>query len=75
LYGLLFSLKAEDSIKELDIEMQTGSAVLGAIVANYQLGTKSVLTRVVFQADVMQKLQNNKRLQRVARVPGSWHDF
>jgi hypothetical protein len=30
---------------------------------------------VVFKADVMQNLQNSKRLQRVARVPGSWHDF
>jgi hypothetical protein len=31
--------------------------------------------RVVFRPDVMQKLQNSKKLQRVARIPGSWHDF
>jgi hypothetical protein len=75
LYGLLFSFRPTDSIKVLDINMQSDSAVFGAVVTNYQLGTKSVLTRVVFQADVMQKLQDSKRLQRVARVPGSWHDF
>jgi hypothetical protein len=74
-YGLLFSFKPADSVKELDISMQTDSAVFGAVVTNFQLGTKSVLTRVVFQTDVMQQLQNSKRLQRVARVPGSWHDF
>ncbi|PKH00997.1 hypothetical protein CXF95_01575 [Paraglaciecola sp. MB-3u-78] len=75
LYGLLFSFRPAGSIKVLDINMQTDSAVFGAVVANYQLGTNNVLTRVVFQADVLQKLQDSKRLQRVARVPGSWHDF
>jgi hypothetical protein len=24
---------------------------------------------------VMQKLQDSKKLRRVARIPGSWHDF
>ena len=75
MYGLLFSFKPADSIKALDISMQADSAVFGAVVTNYQLGTKSALTRVVFEADVLQKLQHSKRLQRVARVPGSWHDF
>ncbi|MFT6284021.1 MAG: hypothetical protein ACJAXM_000485 [Arenicella sp.] len=75
LYGLLFSFRPADSIKVLDINMQIDSAVFGAVVTNYQLGTKSDLTRVVFESDVMQQLQNSKRLQRVARVPGSWHDF
>ena len=75
LYGLLFSFRPTDSIKVLDINMQSDSAVFGAVVTNYRLGTKSVLTRVVFQAEVMQKLQDSKKLQRVARVPGSWHDF
>jgi hypothetical protein len=75
MHGLLFSFKPLDSIKALDINMQTDSAVFGVVVANYQLGTKGALTRVVFQADVMQKLQDSKKLQRVARVPGSWHDF
>ena len=55
--------------------MQAQSAVFGAVVTNYQLGTKGALTRVVYQADVIQRLQESKRLQRVARVPGSWHDF
>lgn len=75
MYGLLFSFKPPESTKALDINMQTDSAVLGAVVANFKLGTKSGLTRVVFQADVMQNLQLSKKLQRVARVPGSWHDF
>ena len=75
MYGLLFSFKPLGSIKDLDINMQTDSAVFGAVVTNYQLGTKSDLTRVVFQAAVMQKLQQSTKLQRVARVPGSWHDF
>jgi hypothetical protein len=75
LYGLLFTFKPIDSIKTLDINMQNNSAVFGAVVTNFQLGTKSTLTRAVFQADVLQKLQNNKKLHRVARVPGSWHDF
>lgn len=74
-YGLVFSFKPAGSIKELDINMHTDSAVFGAVVTNYQLGTTSTLTRVVFKADVMQKLQSSKRLQRVARVPGSWHNF
>jgi hypothetical protein len=75
MYGLLFSFKPAESVKALDISMQNDSAVFGAVVTNYQLGTKSGLTRVVFLADVMQKLQDSKKLQRVARVPGSWHDF
>ena len=75
MYGLLFSFKPLGSMKELDINIQTDSAVFGAVVSNYQLGTKSDLTRVVFQADVMQQLQQSTKLQRVARVPGSWHDF
>jgi hypothetical protein len=75
MYGLLFSFKPNGSTKVLDINMQIDSAVFGAVVTNYQLGTKSALTRVVFQTDVIQKLQDSKRLQRVARVPGSWHDF
>jgi hypothetical protein len=75
LYGLLFSFKPASSIKTLDINMQSASAVFGAVVANYQLGINSALTRVVFQADVMQQLQLSTKLQRVARVPGSWHDF
>jgi hypothetical protein len=74
-YGLVFSFKPSGSINELDINMHTDSAVFGAVVTNYQLGTTSTLTRVVFKADVMQKLQSSKKLQRVARVPGSWHDF
>jgi len=74
-YGLVFSFKPAGSINELDINMHTDSAVFGAVVTNYQLGTTSTLTRVVFKADVMQKLQSSKKLQRVARVPGSWHDF
>ncbi|WP_293747916.1 hypothetical protein [uncultured Paraglaciecola sp.] len=75
MYGLLFSYKPVDSIKVLDIDMHTDSLVYGAVISNHQLGTKSGLTRVVFLADVIQKLQDSKRLQRVARVPGSWHDF
>lgn len=75
MYGLLFSFKPLGSIKDLDINMQTDSAVFGAIVTNYQLGITSELTRVVYQADVMEQLQQNTKLQRVARVPGSWHDF
>lgn len=75
LFGLLFSFKPLGSIKELDINMQGSSAVIGAIVTNYQLGNASELTRVIYQADVMEQLQQNAKLQRVARVPGSWHDF
>ena len=73
--GMWWVVGPEDSIKALDINMQTDSAVFGAVVTNYQLGTKSILTRVVFHAEVMQQLQHSKKLQRVARVPGSWHDF
>jgi hypothetical protein len=75
MYGLVFAFKPLGSTKILDINMQTNSAVHGSIVTNYQLGTKSLFMRVVFRADVMQKLQNSKKLQRVARIPGSWHDF
>ncbi|MFT4747357.1 MAG: hypothetical protein ACI8XG_001435 [Congregibacter sp.] len=75
MYGLLFSFKPPGSTKTLDISMQTNSTVFGAVVTNYRLGTKSPLMRAVFQANVMQKLQTSKKLQRVARVPGSWHDF
>jgi hypothetical protein len=75
MYGLLFTFKPADSIKTLDINMQNNSAVFGAVVTNYQLGIKSTFTRVVFRADVLKKLQHIKKLQRVARVPGSWHDF
>ena len=75
MYGLLFSYKPASSIKALDIDMQTNSLVFGAVISNHQLGTKNGFTRVVFLDNVMQKLQDNKRLQRVARVPGSWHDF
>lgn len=75
MYGLLLSFKPTGSIKTLDINMQSESAVFGAVVTNYQLGTISDLTRVVFQSDVMQNLQDSKKLHRVARVPGSWHDF
>lgn len=75
MYGLLFAFKPEGSIKELDINMQSDSAVFGSIVANYQLGNTSELTRVVYKADVIEQLQQNTKLQRVARVPGSWHDF
>ncbi|WP_339722967.1 hypothetical protein [uncultured Paraglaciecola sp.] len=75
MYGLLLSFKPLGSLKNLDINMQTGSAVFGAVVSNYQLGTKSELARVVFNTDVMEQLQHSKKLQRVARVPGSWHDF
>jgi hypothetical protein len=75
MYGLLFAFKPADSLKVLDINMQNNSAVFGAVVTNYQLGKKSALTRAVFRDDVLQKLQGNKKLQRVARVPGSWHDF
>ena len=75
MYGLLIAHKPLSSLKNLDINMQTDSAVFGAIVANYELGTTSDLTRVVFNADVMHQLQHSKKLQRVARVPGSWRDF
>jgi hypothetical protein len=75
MYGLLFSFKPAHSFKTLDISIQTDSAVFGAVVTNYQLGKNSTLTRAVFRDDVIQKLQDSKNLQRVARVPGSWHDF
>jgi hypothetical protein len=75
MYGLVFAFKPLGSTKILDINMQTNSAVHGSVVTNYQLGTKSLFMRVVFRPDVMQKLQNSKKLQRVARIPGSWHDF
>ncbi|MFT4809420.1 MAG: hypothetical protein ACI9LX_002769 [Paraglaciecola sp.] len=75
LYGLVFSFKPAGSLKELYVNMHDDSAVFGAVVTNHRLGTTNTLTRVVFHADVMQKLQTSKRLQRVARVPGSWHDF
>lgn len=75
MYGLLFSFQPRVSIRVLDINMHTNSAVFGAVITNFQLGIKGGVTRVVYQADVMQKLQESKKLQRVARVPGSWHDF
>lgn len=74
-HGLVFAFKPLGSTKILDVNMQANSVVHGSVVTNYHLGTKSPFMRVVFRADVMQKLQNSKRLQRVARIPGSWHDF
>ncbi|MFQ3192034.1 MAG: hypothetical protein ACI936_003185 [Paraglaciecola sp.] len=74
-YGLVFAFKPLGSTEILDINMQTNSAVHGSVVTNYQLGTKSSFIRVAFRADVMQKLQDSKKLRRVARIPGSWHDF
>jgi hypothetical protein len=74
-YGLLFSFKPPTSVKTLDIHMQLDSAVYGAVVANFRPGMAGGLTRVIFDQNVIQRLQTNREFQRVARVAGSWHDF
>ena len=74
-YGLVFSYKPASSSKVLDIQMQVNSVVVGAIATNHQLGVSSGITRVVYHQQVQENLQSSKELQRLARVPGSWHDF
>lgn len=74
-HGLLVSYKPPKSIVTLDINMLENAAINGALVANYQLGSSAGVVRVIYNQTILRRLQTLPYLKRVARVPGSWHDF
>ncbi|MGS2720297.1 hypothetical protein [Paraglaciecola aestuariivivens] len=74
-YGLALVFKPASSTNTLDISMQSQAMVQGAVVANFKLGEHSGMVRVGYNAAVAAALQQNIHLLRVAKVPGSHHDF
>jgi hypothetical protein len=74
-YGLVVSFRTLNSEQKMYVKMLPDAIIYGALVANHSLGNTSGLKKVVYNSQVIGSLLTLNRLQRVARVPGSWRDF
>lgn len=75
IFGLLFSYSSSSNSTANSLNMTGGAKVQGALVANYRLGTVTDKFTVIYDRGVLEKLQEQKELNSVARVAGSWRDF
>ncbi|NVK54638.1 MAG: hypothetical protein HWE26_03395 [Alteromonadaceae bacterium] len=75
IYGLVYFFRAPDHRGKSAINMDTGAAIRGALVANQAMGEAEAQLTVLFDAKVMSGLLEQELLLRVSRVPGSWRDF
>jgi hypothetical protein len=73
--GILFSFRKPGMVSEFELNMLGDALVNGAIVANHPLGHANGTLNVVYNAAVLDQLQQHKTFRRVARIPGSWKDF
>jgi hypothetical protein len=75
IHGLIVMLKQVSTVASYDVFIPASSAVYGAIVANYELGSLAGSLRVIYDKDSLSTLVNSAEFLRVATVPGSWHDL
>ena len=73
--GILFSFRKPGMLSEFELNMLDGALVNGAIVSNHPLGHANGTLNVVYNAAVLDQLQQHNTFRRVARIPGSWKDF
>lgn len=75
IYGLTVMLKRADNVSSYDVYVPATSALHGALVSNYELGSLAGSIRVIYDLATLQTLASAADFLRVARVPGSWHDM
>ena len=75
IYGLVLSFKPPNSVLNVQVDMQVGASIEGALASNHQLGQNNESIQVVYNAAVLKGLVAQPELQEMARVPGSWRDF
>ncbi|MFT4937092.1 MAG: hypothetical protein ACI88A_000101 [Paraglaciecola sp.] len=75
LNGILFSFRKPDMGDDFEVHMLGDALVNGAIVSNHPLGHANGALNAVYNAAILEQLQQHKTFRRVARIPGSWKDF
>lgn len=73
--GMVFSFRKPTTVADFEINMIGGARVNGVVASNHQVGHANGTYNSVYDADVLNQLQQHDAFQRVARVPGSWRDF
>lgn len=73
--GMVFSFRKPATINDFEINMIGGARVNGVVASNHPVGHANGTYNSVYDANVLDQLQQHDAFQRVARVPGSWQDF
>ncbi len=73
--GMVFSFRKPSTVADFELNMIGGARVNGVVASNHPVGHANGTYNSVYDADVLEGLQENDAFQRVAIVPGSWRDF
>ena len=73
--GMVFSFRKPGSVVDFELNMIGGARVNGVVASNHSVGHANGTFNSVYDAEVLEQIQQNDAFQRVARVPGSWRDF
>ncbi|MCU7555725.1 hypothetical protein OCL06_14125 [Alteromonas sp. ASW11-19] len=73
--GMVFSFKKPTTVGNFELDMVGSARVNGVVASNHPVGHANGTYNSVYDADVLESLEQNDAFQRVAIVPGSWRDF
>lgn len=73
--GMVFSFRKPATTTDFDLHMIGGARVNGIVASNHPVGHANGTYNSVYDAEVLESLEQGDAFQRVAIVPGSWRDF
>lgn len=73
--GLVFSFRKPTTAVDFEMNMIGGARVNGILASNHPVGQSNGTFNSVFDAEVVESLEQNDAFRRIAYVPGSWRDF
>ncbi|MDC8832738.1 PilX N-terminal domain-containing pilus assembly protein [Alteromonas gilva] len=73
--GMVFSFRKPTTVAAFEVNMLGSARVNGVVASNHPVGHANGTYNSVYDANVLDQLQQHDAFQRVARVPGSWRDF
>ncbi|MFQ3235432.1 MAG: hypothetical protein ACI9C4_000990 [Paraglaciecola sp.] len=75
IYGLVLMFRPTDTLHAYGVRMEDSAYINGALITNNSLDDALSSIRVRYDFGALNRLIRDEKLQRLARVPGSWRDF
>ncbi|WP_168171541.1 hypothetical protein [Lacimicrobium sp. SS2-24] len=75
LFGILFSFRKPGVVADFEIDMAGGARVNGVVASNHPIGHANGTYNAVYDADVLESIEQHDAFRRVGRIPGSWRDY
>lgn len=75
IYGLVLMFRPPNILRTYRVRMEGSAYINGALIINNSLDDALSTIRIRYHLGVLDTLMRDNKMQRLARVPGSWRDF